>query len=64
MVHVPLPTTELNCTFPPPTVTVNPNPNVDELRSGVEVSVHAAPLSSHVVITVPNLLAPPDSVIQ
>ena len=57
-------TTELKSAFPPATVTVNPNPIVELFRSGVEVSVQAAPEPSHVAITVPNLLAPPDSVIQ
>ena len=51
-------TTELSCTFPPLTLTVNPIPNVELFKSGVEVSVHAAPLLSQVAITVPNLLAP------
>ena len=57
-------TTELKFTFPPDTVTVNPNPNVELFRSGVDVSVHVALEPSQVVITVPNLLAPPDSVTQ
>ena len=57
-------TTELRLTFPPPTVTVNPNPNVEPFKSGVEVSVHEAPLLSHVVITVPSLLLPEPSVTQ
>ena len=57
-------TTELKSTFPPATVTVNANPIVELFKSGVDVSVQAAPEPSHVAITVPNLLAPPDSVIQ
>jgi len=57
-------TTELKLTFPPPTVTVNPNPNVEPFKSGVEVSVNAAPLLSHVAITVPSLLLPEPSMTQ
>ena len=57
-------TTELKLAFPPDTVTVNPSPNVEPFKSGVDVSVHVALESFHVAITVPNLLAPPDSVIQ
>ena len=51
-------TTVLSCAFPPLTLTVNAIPNVELFKSGVEVSVHAAPLLSQVAMTVPNLLAP------
>jgi hypothetical protein len=58
IVQVPLVTTVFSCTFPLITLTVNPIPNVELFKSGVEVSVHAAPLLSQVAMTVPNLLAP------
>ena len=57
-------TDELKFTFPPETETTNEIPIVGAFKSGVDVSVQDAPELSHVVITVPNLFAPPDSVTQ
>ena len=54
----------MKSTVPPVAVTVNPIPSVEPFMSGVDVSVHVVlvPVLFQADITVPNLIAPPDSV--